>query len=221
MCYSFIVASISIIVHSKRLLWFRCIFSSPTFPIGIDVDAKTRNRVYESSFRRIVPPLTPSTLMSFIGILASLEKTVPMGRLHMKPFLWYLKISWKYLQALDIQMPCSETLKSHLIWWKECVNRLSSPCRGTPSSVIQRFICQLLGSTFGRPDIQGGTHYLEMCLIWRLITFCNPSAILLRACHIQGCVNVTAFHTGTKSCKQNGLFIPKFFRCFAKFGTNQ
>ena len=57
MCYSFIVASISIIVHSKRLLWFRCFFSSPTFPIGIDVDAKTRNRVYESSFRRIVPPL--------------------------------------------------------------------------------------------------------------------------------------------------------------------
>ena len=56
MCYSFIVASISIIVHSKRLPWFR-FFLSPMFPIGIDVDAKTRTQVWKSSSRRIVPPL--------------------------------------------------------------------------------------------------------------------------------------------------------------------
>ena len=37
----------------------------------------------------------------------------------------------------------------------------------------------------------GGTHSLEMCLmIWRLMAFCNPRAILLRARHIQGCLNV-------------------------------
>ena len=30
-CYFFIVASISIIVHSKHLPWFRFFFSSPTF----------------------------------------------------------------------------------------------------------------------------------------------------------------------------------------------
>ena len=34
---------------------------------------------------------TPRDLMSFIGVLASLEKTVPMGRLHRRPFQWYLK----------------------------------------------------------------------------------------------------------------------------------
>ena len=34
---------------------------------------------------------TPRILMSFIGILASLEKTVPMSRLHMRHFQWYLK----------------------------------------------------------------------------------------------------------------------------------
>ena len=35
--------------------------------------------------------LTPRKLMSLIGTLASLEKTVPLGRLHMRPFQWYLK----------------------------------------------------------------------------------------------------------------------------------
>ena len=44
---------------------------------------------------------TPRILMSFIGILASLEKTVPMGRLHTRPFQWYLKTHWKYPQSLD------------------------------------------------------------------------------------------------------------------------
>ena len=44
---------------------------------------------------------TPRVLMSFIGILACLEKTVRMGRLHMRPFQWYLKTHWKYPQSLD------------------------------------------------------------------------------------------------------------------------
>ena len=40
---------------------------------------------------------------------------------------------------------------------------------------------------------QGGTHSLEMCLmIWRLMAYCHPRAILLRARHIQGCLNVIA-----------------------------
>ena len=40
---------------------------------------------------------------------------------------------------------------------------------------------------------QGGTHSLEMCLmLWRLMAFCHPRAILLRARHIQGCLNVIA-----------------------------
>ena len=55
--------------------------------------------------------------MSFIGVLASLEKTVPMGRLHMRPFQWYLKTHWKYPQSIDIRISCSEILKSYLSWW--------------------------------------------------------------------------------------------------------
>ena len=38
--------------------------------------------------------------------------------------------------------------------------------------------------------LRGGTHSLEMCLmVCRLMTFCNPRAILLRAHYIQGCLN--------------------------------
>ena len=34
----------------------------------------------------IASQTTPRLLMSLIGVLASLEKTIPMGRLHMRPF---------------------------------------------------------------------------------------------------------------------------------------
>ena len=57
---------------------------------------------------------TPRILMSFIGILVSLEKTVPMGRLHMRPFQWYLKTHWKYPQLLDKKIPCSVILRKNI-----------------------------------------------------------------------------------------------------------
>ena len=66
--------------------------------------------------------------MSLIGVLASLEKTVPMGRLHMRPFQWYLKTHWRYPQSLDMKIPCAEILKSHLNWWRDPNNVLI----GTP-----------------------------------------------------------------------------------------
>ena len=88
--------------------------------------------------------------MSFIGILASLGKTVPIGRLHMRPFQWYLKT-----ESLDKEIPCSEILKKHLMWWenkKKCPDRLSHTCRGKQSPTVH--IHQGLGCTFGRPDSQ-------------------------------------------------------------------
>ena len=47
-------------------------------------------KVQTVSIRKLLV-LTPIKLMSLIGTLASLEKTVPLGRLHMRPFQWYLK----------------------------------------------------------------------------------------------------------------------------------
>ena len=40
---------------------------------------------------------------------------------------------------------------------------------------------------------QGGTHSWDMCLlVWRIMAYCNPRNILIRARHIQGCLNVIA-----------------------------
>ena len=40
---------------------------------------------------------------------------------------------------------------------------------------------------------QGGTHSWDMCLlVWRILAYCNPRNILIRAGHIQGCLNVIA-----------------------------
>ena len=40
--------------------------------------------------------LTARCLMSLIGLLASMEKMVPEGRLHMRPFQFHLKEHWRY-----------------------------------------------------------------------------------------------------------------------------
>ena len=186
--------------------------------------------------------------MSFIGVLASLKKTVPMGRLHMRPFQWFLKTHWRYPQSLDMKIPCSEILKSHLNWWRDPNNVLiGTPLHAEEHNLllftdasdkgwgahledqtvsglwsdteknlhinvlelkavflaIRSFQFHLLNkrvlvasdnvTVVSYLNKQGGTHSLEMCLmIWHLMAFCNPRAILLRARHIQGCLNVIA-----------------------------
>ena len=44
--------------------------------------------------------LTARYLMSLIGLLASTEKMVPEGRLHMRPFQFHLKKHWRFPQSL-------------------------------------------------------------------------------------------------------------------------
>ena len=53
-------------------------------------------------------------LMSLIGSMGSMEKTIQLGRLYMRPFKWYLKTHWRYPQSLDIPAPVSQGLKDHL-----------------------------------------------------------------------------------------------------------
>ena len=48
---------------------------------------------------------TPRKLMSLIGVMASMEKTVPLGRIHMRPFQWFLKTNWQFPQSLDKVIP--------------------------------------------------------------------------------------------------------------------
>ena len=60
--------------------------------------------------------LTARYLMLLIGLLASMEKMVPEGRLYMKPFQLHLKEHWRYPQSLEILLPeGSPSLPPHCI----------------------------------------------------------------------------------------------------------
>ena len=74
--------------------------------------------------------LTARYLMLLIGLLASTEKMVPEGRLHMRPFQFHLEELWRYPQSLDSLLPWTETICAHLDWWQN--SKLDERCR--PSS---------------------------------------------------------------------------------------
>ena len=66
--------------------------------------------------------LTARCLMSLIGLLASTEKMVLEGRLHMRPFQFHLKEHWRYPQSLDNLLPWTESIAAHLDWWQNPSN---------------------------------------------------------------------------------------------------
>ena len=66
--------------------------------------------------------LTARCLMSLIGLLASTEKMVPEGRLHMRPFQFHLKEHWRYPQSLDNLLPWTDVISAHLDWWQNPAN---------------------------------------------------------------------------------------------------
>ena len=66
--------------------------------------------------------LTARCLMWLIGLLASMEKMVPEGRLHMRPFQFHLKEYWRYPQSLDSLLPWTEAIAAHLDWWQNPSN---------------------------------------------------------------------------------------------------
>ena len=58
----------------------------------------------------------------FDGLLASTEKMVPEGQLHMRPFQFHLEEHWKYPQSLDSLLPWTEAISAHLDWWQNPAN---------------------------------------------------------------------------------------------------
>ena len=54
--------------------------------------------------------LTARCLMSLIVLLASTEKMVREGHLHMRPSQFHLREHWRYPQSLDILLPWTETI---------------------------------------------------------------------------------------------------------------
>ena len=121
--------------------------------------------------------LTARCLMSLIGLLASTEKMVPEGRLHMRPFQFHLKEHWRYPQSLNSFLPWTEANCSTLRLVAKSLKR-DERCR--PSSqrpqypILHRHLKRRLGhslrskfykgsvvrpgkkATHKRPRIEGG-----------------------------------------------------------------
>ena len=83
--------------------------------------------------------LTARCLMSLIGLLASTEKMVPEGRLHMRPFQFHLKEHWRYPQSLDILLPWTNVISAHLDWWQNPANVMKGPDLHPKDHSIQFF----------------------------------------------------------------------------------
>ena len=83
--------------------------------------------------------LTARCLMSLIGLLASMEKMVPEGRLHMRPFQFHLKEHWRYPQLLDSLLPWTEAIAAHLDWWQNPSNEMKGADLHPKDHSIQLF----------------------------------------------------------------------------------
>ena len=83
--------------------------------------------------------LTERYLMSLIGLLASTEKMVPEGRLHMRPIQFHLKEHWRYPQSLDSLLPWTETISAHLEWWQNPTNVMKGADLHPKDHIIQLF----------------------------------------------------------------------------------
>ena len=156
--------------------------------------------------------LTARCLMSLIGLLASTEKTVPEGRLHMRPFQFHLKEHWRYPQSLVNLLPWTEAIAAHLDWWQNpsgSVVRLGKRLHinvlelKAVSLALRDFKDQCQNQTVlvvtdnltvvAYINKQGGTHSAEMCaLLWKIMTWCHHYHITLKARHIPDCLNVMA-----------------------------
>ena len=96
--------------------------------------------------------------MSLIGVLASLEKTIPMGRLHMRPLQCYPKTYWQYPQSLDQKIPVSNLpvkTSSVVERSKQYENRLSLTSRRAQYPYFHR--CVKPG--FGSPSRKHDSHW--------------------------------------------------------------
>ena len=83
--------------------------------------------------------LTARCLMSLIRLLASMEKMVLEGRLHMRPFQFHLKEHWRYPQSLDNLLPWTDVISAHLDWWQNPANVMKGADLHPKDQSIQLF----------------------------------------------------------------------------------
>ena len=98
------------------------------FLLDLDLVKPTQDRwtKLQEMFHRLSlkSVISARTLMSTIGLLASMEKTVKLGRIHMRPFQWHLKTHWKYPMPLDRLIPWNQKMIQHGEWWLDPQNVL-------------------------------------------------------------------------------------------------
>ena len=81
----------------------------------------------------LLPTCSVWQFMSLIGLLTATEKQVRLGRLHMRPIQWHLKINWRIPESLQKMIPIPRSLHPHLQWWLEESNVL----QGQPLHPLQ------------------------------------------------------------------------------------
>ncbi|VDI82662.1 Hypothetical predicted protein [Mytilus galloprovincialis] len=66
---------------------------------------------------------TARDFLHLLGIMASCIEMIPYARLHMRPIQIYLLSHWRPTsQNLELNVPITQYLKSHLIWWSDTAN---------------------------------------------------------------------------------------------------
>ena len=84
------------------------------FLLDLALGKPTQNRwtKIQEMFRRLSlkSVISTRTLISTIGLLASTEKTVKLGGMHMRPFQWHLKTHWIFPMPLDTLIPWNQKM---------------------------------------------------------------------------------------------------------------
>lgn len=74
--------------------------------------------------------------MQVIGKMASVEKVVLHGRIHLRPLQWELRRLLAHPTSLDVSLQVSPALRSHLQWWLNASHLAAGvPIHPLPSEV--------------------------------------------------------------------------------------
>ena len=99
--------------------------------------------------------LTARCLMSLIGLLASTEKMVPEGRLHIRPFQFHLKEHCRYPQSLDSLLPWTGAISAHLEWWQNPINMMKGSDQRPQYPTLYRCLKRRLGRSLRSKFYEG------------------------------------------------------------------
>ncbi len=83
-------------------------------------------------------PASARKFMSLIGMCNSAFRLVePIGRLHIRPFQWYLAKNWNESKSYDIPIHIHKSLHCHLSWWGCLHNLMVGDDLHPPSAQVQ------------------------------------------------------------------------------------